>query len=148
MKNYIKFLIFLSSLSTFSQNEKEAVNLLFNINKKEKCKINVEQTYKNKKGINFVDRYRKEYLKNTIIFNICGEKFIFNPKKQNTDTCSIKNLKKMNIKSLDYVKKKYINGKEFKHHSFKQINIIEKISDTQAVKYLNVYWCCEWVSED
>lgn len=147
MKNYIKFLIFLSSISIFSQTEKEIVNLFFNINKKEKCKLNIEQTYKNKKGIKFIDRYKKEYLKNTIIFNICGEKFVYNLKKQNMDTCSIKNLKKMNIKSLDYVKNKYTNGKEFKHHSFKQINIVEKISDNKIVKYFGVYWGGEWTTE-
>ena len=147
MKNYLKILIFLSSLSFFSQNDKETVNLYFNANKNEKCKINVEQTYKNKKGVTFIDSYRKQFLKNRIVFNICGEKFIFNPKKQKADTCSIKSLKKINIKSLDYIKKKYENGKEFKHQSFKQINIIEEISDKKIVKYFGVYWSGAWTNE-
>lgn len=146
MKNYVKFLIFFSYVSIFSQTEKETVNVFFS-NEKATCKIDVEQTHKNKKGLDFIEKYKKEYFKNKIVFNICDEKFIFDFNKQKKDTCSIKNLKKINIKNLDYLKKKYKNGKEFKHHTFKQINIIEKISDNKIVKYYSVYWKGEWSIE-
>ncbi|MGY0408911.1 MAG: hypothetical protein ACWIPJ_11285, partial [Polaribacter sp.] len=69
MKKYI--LIFLISINLFSQSEKETVYLFFDGNSKEKCKIIVESTYENPKGIEIVKKYRKEYKKGKIIFHIC-----------------------------------------------------------------------------
>lgn len=66
MKNYIQILLFLFSINLFSQTKKEIVHLLFKSNTKEKCKIDVEQTYQNKKGVDFVKKYRKE--KDLLIF--------------------------------------------------------------------------------
>lgn len=144
MKNYIYILIFMISLKLFSQSKKEVVHILFDKYNKEKCKINIEQTYRNKKGISFVEKYRKEKKNNKIIFNICDEKFIFNYEKQKIDTCTIKSLNRFNVKSLDYLKSKYQKGRDFKHHIFEKINIIEKISDKKIVKYYGVYWSGEW----
>ncbi|MGY0426792.1 MAG: hypothetical protein ACWIPI_08195 [Polaribacter sp.] len=145
MKKYI--LIFLISINLFSQSEKETVYLFFDGNSKEKCKIIVESTYENPKGIEIVKKYRKEYKKGKIIFHICDEKFYFKPKVGKIDTCSIKVLKSLHFKNLDYIKNKYQKGQDFKHHTFKQINIIEKISEKKIVKYFGVYWCCEWTIE-
>ena len=146
MKNYIYILMFLFSTNLFSQTKKEIVYLLFNSNNKEKCKIDIEQTYENKKGISFVKKYRKENKKGKIIFNICDEKFVFNYEKKKRNTCTVKSLIKFNIKNLDYLKNKYQKGKKFKHHTFEQINIIEIISNNQIIKYSNVYWSGEWTS--
>ena len=147
MRNYIYLLVFMISMKSFSQSKKEEVYLLFDKNNSEKCKINIEQTYDNKEGVSFVDKYRKENKKGKIIFNICDEKFIFDYKNQKIDTCTIKSLNRFNVKNLDYVKNKYQKGKDFKHHAFEQINIIERISNNQIVKYFNVYWSGEWTIE-
>jgi hypothetical protein len=147
MRNYIYILTFMISMKSFSQSKKEVVYLIFDKNNTEKCKINVEQTYENKKVKSFVKKYEKEKKNDKIIFNICDEKFIFNYENQKRDSCTIKSLNKFNIKNLDYLKNKYLKGKDFKHHTFEQINIIEIISNNQIVKYYNVYWSGEWTIE-
>jgi len=78
MRNYIYILTFMISMKSFSQSKKEVVYLIFDKNNTEKCKINVEQTYENKKVKSFVKKYEKEKKNDKIIFNICDEKFIFN----------------------------------------------------------------------
>lgn len=147
MINYIYILTFMISMKSFSQSKKEVVYLIFDKNNTEKCKITVEQTYENKKVKSFVKKYQKEKKNDKIIFNICDEKFIFNYENQKRDSCKIKSLNKFNIKNLDYLKNKYVKGKEFKHHTFEEINIIEIISNNQIVKYYNVYWSGEWTIE-
>lgn len=151
MRKIIYLFIYFIFLNIYSQEKKEEIYLFFNNSNNKKCKIEVEYSHDNDSkldGYNMVKKYRKEQKKNRVIFHICDEKFFFNPKEQKRDTCSINSLKKLNIKSIDYVKKKYQKGNDFKYHLFKQINIVEKISDTKIVKYFDVYWCCEWVSED
>ena len=147
MINYIYILTFMISMKSFSQSKKEVVYLIFDKNNTEKCKINVEQTYENKKVKSFVKKYQKEKKNDKIIFNICDEKFIFNYENQKRDSSRIKSLNKFNIKNLDYLKNKYLKGNDFKHHTFEQINIIEIISNNQIVKYYNVYWSGEWTIE-
>ena len=61
------------SMKSFSQSKKEVVYLIFDKNNTEKCKINVEQTYENKKVKSFVKKYEKEKKNDKIIFNICDE---------------------------------------------------------------------------
>ena len=80
MRNYIYILTFFISRKSFSLSKKEVVYLIFDKNNREKCKINVEQTYENKKEQSFVKTYEKEKKHDKIIFNICDEKFIFNIK--------------------------------------------------------------------
>ncbi|SNR14830.1 hypothetical protein [Tenacibaculum jejuense] len=56
-------------------------------------------------------------------------------------------MSELNIKSLEYIKNKYNKAREFKHHVFKKINIVEKISDTKIVNYYDVYWIGAWVED-
>ena len=141
-KNIIYFIICLTTLNIYGQDKKETVYVLFDLKSQKKCII------EDGSGHNFkINMYRKENKKGKVIFNICDEKFNFNPKEQKADTCTLESLKKLNIKNLDYIKNKYQKGQDFKHHTFKQINIVEIISDTKIVKYFDVYWCCEWIIE-
>lgn len=151
MKNIIYLFIYFIVFNIYSQEKKEEIYLFFNNSNNKKCKIEVEYSHDNDSkldGYTMVKEYRKEFKKNRTIFHICDEKFFFNPIEQKKDTCSIRSLKKLNIKTLDYIKEKYYKGNDFKHHTFKQINIVEKISETKIVKYFNVHWCCEWTIED
>lgn len=131
--------------------KKEEIYLFFDKTSNKKSKIAVESSKDNDgifDGYIIIKKYRKELKKYRIIFHILDEKFFFNPREQKIDTCSIRSLKKLNIKTLDFIKEKYDKGNNFKHHFFKQINIVEKISETKIVKYFNVHWCCEWTIED
>ncbi len=142
MKNYIYILMFLFSLNLFSQTKKEIVYLLFNSNNKEKCKIDVEQTYKNKKGIEFVQKYRKEEKRKGFIdFYICDERFVFNKVKNERDTCTVKSLNK--TRNIEYLLGKYEKSNKFKHLVFKKIFIVEKTPKNKIIKY-EVYWSGEW----
>ncbi|WP_299107170.1 hypothetical protein [uncultured Tenacibaculum sp.] len=142
MKNIIILFICLFTYNSHSQEEKESIYLFFDLKNNKKCIV--EDGSGNKLSLNI---YRKELKKDKVIFHICGEQFFLN-KKTEIDTCNVKNIKNLNIKSLNYIKDKYQKENSFKHHVFKQINIVEKISETKIVKYLNVRWCCEWISED
>lgn len=134
-------------INAFSQSKKETIYLLFDSNSRDKCKIEVEQTYENKKGIEFVKKYRKEKKRIGFIdFYICDEKFVFNKVKNKKNTCSINSIKKHTIKDIDYMKEKYQKGNDFKHHAFEKIYIAEKISDEKFIKY-EVYWSGEWTIE-
>ncbi|WP_442267313.1 hypothetical protein ACSIGC_06425 [Tenacibaculum sp. ZS6-P6] len=145
-KNAILLFIFLKSIIIFSQEEKESVFLFFDKNDKKKCAIEGESTYKNPKGKYLANKFEKKKEKKRILFNICDERFSFN-RNSKIDTCDIKNLNELNIKSLEYIKNKYNKGREFKHHVFEKINIVEKISDTKIVKYYDVYWIGAWVED-
>lgn len=147
MKKLISIVILFFSLNAFSQIEKETVFLLFEKDNKETCKVGVESSYKNPKGEKTVEKYRKEYGESRITFHICDEKFIFKPEKSSIDTCTIMDLNKLNIQNIDYVQDKYQKGVDFKHHTFEQVNIIERISSNTFITYFGVYWCCEWSVE-
>jgi len=134
-------------INAFSQSKKETIYLLFDSYSRDKCKIEVEQTYENKKGIEIVKKYRKEKKRKGFIdFYICDEKFVFNKAKNKKNTCAISSKKKHNIKDIDYLKEKYQKGEDFKHHVFEKIYIVEKISKDKIVKY-DVYWSGEWTIE-
>jgi len=142
MKKIIYLLIYLFVSNIHCQEKKETIYLFYDLKEKKKC-FKEDGSGNNLK----IDFYKKERKKGKIIFHICDEKFLFDPKKQKKDTCSIKSLKNINFTNLDYIKDKYQKGNDFKHHVFKQIIIVEKISETQVVKYFNIYWCCEWIIE-
>ncbi len=148
MKKLILITILLIPFFVLSQTKKkEIVYLLFNENKKEKCKIQVEQNYENSKGVDYVKRFRKKTNKNEVYFSVCNEDFIYTKGISKTDTCSIKALKNIKIVSLDYLLKKYYTDNELKHHVFKKIYFIEKINETKIVKY-EVYWSGEWSTKN
>jgi hypothetical protein len=130
------------SISSFSQEKKEIVYLFFDGKNNKTCKIEDGSG-----NLINIKKHQKKYRDNRAIFSICNEKFVFNYKKHKRDTLSIKSLKKFNIKNLDYLKAKYQKGRKFKHNTFEQINIIERISNNQIVKYSNVYWSGEWTIE-
>lgn len=134
MKKHIYVLIFLISANLFSQSEKETVYLLFNKNNKEKCKINVEQTYENKKGISFVNKYRKEERKNRTIFYVCEEVFVLD-RRDKIDTCNIKYLSKIKFETLQTMEsKRGISKYAFKNSIFEKIYLVEKYKD-KIIKY-------------
>ncbi|MCV6628599.1 MAG: hypothetical protein OIF50_01940 [Flavobacteriaceae bacterium] len=146
----MKKLIFLFLLFNYSQaqDSKEVVYILFDKTSHDICKTEVEETYENKEGVQIVKKYRKKIEDNKTVFHLCDQKFIFNPKKHKKVYRTTDYIQKLAVKSLEDIKEIYYKGNDFKHHTFKQINIIEKISETKVVIYKNVYWCCEWVSED
>lgn len=150
MKNLFYLIIYLLVLNVNSQETKETVILFFDDNKKENCKIGVELSKDNdgnKDGYITVKKYRKETKRGKTVFHICDEKFLFDPQKQKKDTCISESSKEFNFTELDYIKEKYQNGQDFKHHVFEEIIILERVSDTKFIRYYDVYWCCEWTIE-
>lgn len=147
MKKILVLFIYLINLNSYSQDTKETVYLLFDQFSEDLCQIQVEQTYNNPKGIEKLKKYRKETKRGKTVFHICDEKFLFDPQKQKKDTCIIKSSKEFNFTELDYIKEKYQNGQDFKHHVFEEIIILERVSDTKFIRYYDVYWCCEWTIE-
>lgn len=146
MRKVVVFLMFVFFNSLNAQKNKEVIFLYFD-KSKEKCKIEVESTNKSPEGFLIVDMYKKVIKEKKVIFKICDEKFFFNLRSQKKDTFKTKSLKDFQFKTINYIKEKHQKGKDFKHQTFKKINIIEKISNDKVVKYFNVYWCCEWMSE-
>ncbi|MGG8498101.1 hypothetical protein ACQY1Q_16975 [Tenacibaculum sp. TC6] len=132
----------------FSQENKETIYLLFNNDNKKTCKVETEFSHDNDgviDGYKTTGKYRKKNTKNFIYFNICDEKFSFNRKKNKVDTCNIYYLKNIKFSTIDYINKKVKSsnlGYLFKNSIFKNIYIIEKISEKTIVKY-KVSWAGE-----
>lgn len=142
LKFKFTIILFIVSFFIVSQNKKETIYLLFDNQSKEKCKIEVEQTYENKEGIDIVKKYKKEIREDFIYFRICDELFTFHKTKSFKDTCSIKALDHLKLVKFDYLRRKYDSLFEFKHHVFKKIYFIEKISKDKIVKH-DVHWVDE-----
>jgi hypothetical protein len=144
LKSKFTFILFLVSFSIISQNKKETVYLLFDNHSKEKCKIEVEQTYENKEGIDVVKKYRKEKeRKNHITFYICEEIFTLD-KKSKIDTCDVKYLSKIKFETLQTLEsKRGISKYAFKNSVFKKIYLVEKQKD-KIIKY-PVVWTTDSV---
>lgn len=146
MKNYIYILIFLVSISLYSQQEKkETVYLWFNNYSKEKCKIGVESTYENPKGIKIVNKYRKIERKKRITFYVCEESFLLD-RRNKIDTCDIKYLSKIKFETLQTIESKRVVSKyAFKSSVFEKIYLIEKQKD-RIIKY-PVIWNTDLVQK-
>ncbi|RAV27417.1 hypothetical protein [Sinomicrobium soli] len=139
---YLVFYIFMLPLFAFSQKtEKETIYILFDIANKEKCEVEIEG-----KGIQRINKYRISKSMDNTFYYICDE--IFVPKKGGeVDTCSVKNLKKIDIKNIDYlidVKKKKTES-FFKNSIFKKIYFIEPHKD-YLMKY-EVSWATDLIIE-
>jgi len=148
MKNIFLIITLLTSFLVFSQTKKkEIVYLLFKKNSTEKCKIQVEQTYNNSKGIQYVKKFRKKTTKKKLFFSVCDEDFIYTKGLSKIDTCSSKILKNVKLVTLDYLLKKYYAANELKHQVFNNIYFIEKIPNNKVVLY-EVYWSGEWIIKD
>ena len=133
----IIFLMFLP-IYTFSQTEeKETVNLLFNIQSKER--YSGEDGSGNSLSLN---KFRKELQGDYIHFKIGDETFTTHVSDSYKETCSINILSKINLVDINYLLKKHDGSNEFKHHVFDKIYIIEKISEDKVIKY-EVSWIDE-----
>ena len=143
MKNIIYLFICLFVYNLHSQEKKETVFLLFDSNSKKTCKIEVESTYNNPKGIEIVSKYRKEYEKNHITFYICEEIFVLD-RKSKIDTCDIKYLSKIKFETLQTIEsKRAISKYAFKNSVFEKIYLLEKQKD-RIIKY-PVVWITDSV---
>lgn len=143
MKNIIFITLIFTCLFCYSQNKdkKETIYLLFDINSKENCTIEVEG-----KGYVKKNKFRKERQGEFIIFKICDESFSAHKSKSIKDTCSIKALDNLKVVSLDYINKKK-SKTILKYNPFDEIYIIEKISDNKIIKY-EVAWIDDWIMID
>jgi len=142
MKKLILIIILIPLLVSSQTSKKEIVFLLFNKNKNEKCLI------ENGSGSSVkVKKFQKKITKDKIYFSICDEDFIYTKRVSKTDTCSVKALKNIKIVTLKYLLKKYYANNEFKHHLFEKIYFVEKITETEIVKY-EVYWSGEWSTKN
>ena len=105
MKKIILILSLITPFFIFSQIEnKETIYLLFDLNNKEK-NILIEDGAGNSEKVN---KYRKKYVGNVILFYIGEETFGFNKSKSKKDTCSINFLKYIKLADINYLTKKLI----------------------------------------
>ena len=146
MKKMIVILLFFPLFLGAQTEEKETVYVLFDVKSNEKCTVEIEQTYDNKSGIEFVKKFRKKVKSNKkITFYICDEIFGLR-KKQQIDTCSTQLLKKVAFKDLRYLNAqrdalKPVNF--FKNSVFKKIYFIEP-HDDYVIKY-EVIWITDLI---
>lgn len=140
----IVFILILFPIFLLSQTaEKETVYVLFDTNSDEKCKIDVEQTYSKKQGIEFVKKFRKKAKKDR--FYICDEIFRLH-RKGAIDTCNTDILKKITFKDMNYLNAKRDELKPvnfFKNSVFGKIYFIEPYKD-YVVKY-EVIWATDLI---
>jgi hypothetical protein len=145
------FILLLLNSNLYSQNKKETVYLLFDINSKERCKIEVEFSSDNDgelDGYQTVKKYRKRnssYNSDCIVFDIGDEEFVTNIKKDCRDTCSIDKLNQLKLVDIEYMVEKWRNPpREFKHHVFEKIFMVEKISKHKIIIIItDVMWTDE-----
>ena len=136
MKKSLLIVVLLNAFVVLAQgNEKEEVFILFDLTSDKKCLIEDGSG-----NFNYEKFFRKKRETKRIIFHVCDQEFGFEINQPIDTLNSIKNL---NIKGIDYIKRKYQEGNDFKHHVFKKIYILEKLSNDRILKY-DVTWCCEW----
>ncbi|AMC11411.1 hypothetical protein Lupro_09115 [Lutibacter profundi] len=152
IKYKILMLFLISTINCISQSKKETVYILFDGNSKEKCRLEVEYSSDNDgrlDGYQTVNKYRKKYKNNRIIFEIYNENFVFDKQKFEPDTCSVQNFNKIKLETIESINKKVKDsdlGYLFKNSLFNKIYLVEKISETRIIKY-EVYWAGELTSE-
>ena len=141
--NKFIMIFMLNFLTSFSQEKnKEVVNLFFNTQSDDTCKVSVEG-----KGYVNLKKYRKDRVSDIIYFKICGEKFTSDKKVGIKDICSTEVLNNTNFVDLDYLIERYKSQSKFKHNVFKKIYFYEKISENKMVKY-EVNWVDQMIMID
>ena len=135
-------LIFLFlSKNLYSQNTKEIVYLLFDMNSEEKC-----MDEDNDGNTHWIKKYKKEISNNNIYFFICKNKFIYNKKKHKADTCARSSLNKLMIRDVSYLFEKDSRGYfiRFRVENEPKKFIVEKISNNRIIIY-EVYLPSVWI---
>lgn len=134
MKNYLYILAFISTINFYAQSEKESIYLLFDYSNGEIC----QEAKETDKKVHRIKKYRKFKKSNgNIVFFICNERFTFIAKKNKKELCPITSIN--TFKDIQYMLKKHAGHKNFKHHLFKKIFIVEKVSLSNVIKY-EVNW--------
>ena len=130
------FLVIICFSTINSQTNKKTAYIMFDADSKETYEYKHPDYDKKSK---LVKKYFKKNEVKNIRFNILGEKFNF-LKENEIDTCTT--FDKNKFIDILYLIKQAKNTREFKHHIFKKIYILEKIECNKYLKY-EVIWIDE-----
>lgn len=140
MRNYIVLflltLIFLSA-KCYGQNIQDQVYIIFDVTSNENC-----ESKKDGSTVLKSDKFKKVDTRNELtFFYICDELFVFNKKSGVSDTLSIHDVPGEDIIDLNDMIEIYKsqNPRQFKHHIFEEIFLLEKKPNNTFISY-RVIW--------
>ncbi|MCW9706977.1 hypothetical protein [Fodinibius salsisoli] len=141
MKQYLFLILFLILVTAFCQAQqvpKDTVYISFDETSSETCLIDSGMEKDRQK----TNKFRKIDTRNDLIFfHICNELFVFNKKLYSPDTTSTGSIPSQKIADIEDMNKLYnsLQPREFKHHVFDTVFILEQIAKNKVVKY-DVTW--------
>ena len=140
-KFIILLLFSLNSFYLFSQEEKETVYLLFDVDSQEKCKVAApDDKYQN------IKKYKKNIKTDFITFTICEHIFEHIKGRHKIETSARDSLSKLNIKDIDYLFDKDNKGVLYRIENGINTFIVEEINNSKIIIY-EVHLLAVWVEK-